>query len=70
MNLNDPMRRNRADRMTEAERAIRDAVQAVERAGADVRLTDAVVLLQAAREIVADFVDGVHGPRPTVRYVE
>lgn len=52
-------RRSRLDLMSEAERAIYDATQAVERAGADTRLTDAVVLLQAAREKVADFVDGV-----------
>jgi hypothetical protein len=50
-------RRNRIDQFTPAEKAIYDAVQAVEAAGADVRLTDAVVLLQAARERVADFVD-------------
>jgi len=52
-------RRARLDRLTAAERAIFDAVQAVETLPADVRLTDAVVLLQAARESVADFVDGI-----------
>lgn len=31
--------------------------------GADVRLTDAVVLLQAARDSVADFVDGIETRR-------
>lgn len=51
-------RRSRIDQFTPAERAIWDAAQAVEAMGADVRLTDAVVLLQAARESVADFVDG------------
>lgn len=51
-------RRNRTDRQTHAEAMIRLAVEAVEHAGADVRLTDAVVLLQEARESVADFVDG------------
>lgn len=59
-------RRCCVDKMTAAERAIYDAVQAVESAGADVRLTDAVVLLQATRESVADFVDGVSTTR---RYV-
>jgi hypothetical protein len=53
--------------MTDAERAIVNAVQAVEALGADVRLTDAVVLLQAARDSVADFVDGVD-VRRSVRY--
>jgi hypothetical protein len=50
-------RRNRVDHWTPAERAIQDAVDAVEAAGADIRLTDAVVLLADARTAVADFVD-------------
>ena len=45
--------------MSPAELAIRAAVEAVEQMGADVRLTDAVQLLQAARESVADHVDQV-----------
>jgi hypothetical protein len=52
------IRRNCVDRMTRIELAIRDAVRAVENMGADVRLTEAVNLLHAAREKVADFVDG------------
>jgi hypothetical protein len=43
--------------LTPAEKAVYDAVQAVEKAGADVRLTDAVVLLQQAREKLADYFD-------------
>lgn len=50
-------RRSRIDLLTPAERAIYDAVQAVESLPADVRLTDAVNLLQEAREKVADFVE-------------
>lgn len=50
-------RRNMLNEMTPAERAIYDAVQEVEKIGADVRLTEAVVLLTKARELVADFVD-------------
>lgn len=42
-----------------AERAIYDALQAVEAVGADVRLTRAVILLGEARDYVADYVDGV-----------
>lgn len=42
---------------TPAEKAVYDAVQAVEKVGADVRLTDAVVLLQQAREKLADYFD-------------
>lgn len=50
-------RRFRLDLNTPAELAIRAAVDAVEALPADVRLTDAVVLLGQARERVADFVD-------------
>lgn len=54
-----PPRRIRVDRMTPAELAIREAMLAVEAAGADERLTAAVMLLGRAREHVADFVDCV-----------
>lgn len=50
-------RRIRIDMFTPAERAIYDAVQVVEAAGAHPLLTDAVNLLQQARAKVADFVD-------------
>lgn len=40
-----------------AELAIREAVRLVEELGADVKLTDAVLLLQQARDKVSDFVD-------------
>lgn len=53
------MRRNQIEQMTEAELAIRNAVKAVEAAGCDVRLTDAVILLQEAKDRVSDFVDGL-----------
>lgn len=58
---NDIPRRIRLDLLTPAERAIYDAVQAVEAAGCHPLLTDAVVLLQQAREKVADFVDAPAG---------
>lgn len=50
-------RRIRVDLATPAETAIREAMQAVERAGAHLLLTDAVNLLAQAREKVADFVE-------------
>ncbi len=50
-------RRNRLDLSTPAELAIRNAVDEVEKIGADVRLTNAIILLDQARELVADFVD-------------
>lgn len=57
-------RRIRMDNWTPAETAIYQAMQKVEEAGADVRLTDAVILLQQAREMVADYVDGVEARPP------
>lgn len=54
-----PSRRCRIDLLVPGEKAIYDAVAAVERMGADVRLTHAVVLLGKARDFVADFVENV-----------
>jgi len=56
---NEIPRRIRVDRYTPAEKAIHDAIQVVEAAGAHPLLTDAVILLDKAREKVADFVDDV-----------
>jgi hypothetical protein len=50
-------RRSCLDQLTPAELAIRDAVQAVEKAGAHPFLTDAVNLLHQAQGKVADFVE-------------
>lgn len=50
-------RRSRLDLSTPAETAIRAAISAVEAAGAHPLLTDAVMLLDQARERVADFVE-------------
>lgn len=52
-------RRNDLQRNTEAEIAIRKALDAVEEVGADPRLTDAVVKLAEALDHVGDFVDDV-----------
>jgi hypothetical protein len=49
--------RNRLDKMTPAELAIREAVQAVEELPADPRLTKAVTLLGEAQDEVADYID-------------
>lgn len=53
----DVPRRRQMNLWTPAERAIYDAMQAVERAGASPQLTTAVVHLGAAFELVADHVD-------------
>lgn len=63
--MNDIPRRAQLNLLTPAEQAIYDAMAVVESMPADVRLTDAVVLLGAARHSVADFVDGID----TRRYV-
>ena len=52
-------RRCRVDRWCEAELAISRAVDEVEKMPADLRLTDAVLLLGDARGKVADFVDQI-----------
>lgn len=49
-----------------AELAIGAAIDAVEKMAADPRLTDAVVLLSAAKASVADFVDGVEQRRTLI----
>jgi hypothetical protein len=56
-------RRNDTLRHTPAEKAIADAIQAVEALPADVRLTDAVMLLSWARDRVADYVDNCQSPK-------
>lgn len=61
----DVPRRNDMPRWTPAERAIYDATQAVEAAGAHPLLTDAVILLDQAQRKVADFVDGTTPPPAT-----
>lgn len=50
-------RRCRIDLLTPAETAIRGAMLAVERAGCHPLLTDAVNLLEQAKNKVADFVE-------------
>ncbi len=50
-------RRNKIYEFTPAETAIYNAVQEVEKAGADEKLTNAITLLNQARELVADYVD-------------
>jgi hypothetical protein len=54
---NEIPRRAYVDRWTPAERAIKDAMGAVEEAGCHPLLTDAVNLLGQAFEKVADFVE-------------
>lgn len=50
-------RRNRVDLHTPAEKAIHEAMAEVEKLPADVRLTDAIILLEKAKQCVSDYVD-------------
>lgn len=50
-------RRIRLDLNTPAEKAIYDAMQEVEKAGADERLTNVVIMLGEARDLLSDYVD-------------
>lgn len=54
---NDIPRRNRMDKWTTAELAIYNAVQEVEKMGANITLTNAVIKLAEAKDLVSDFVD-------------
>lgn len=54
---NEIPRRVDLSQNTAAELSIYDAIQAVEKAGAHPKLTEAIILLQKAKEAVADFVD-------------
>lgn len=61
--MSDIPRRVRIDHFSPAETAIYNAVKVIEDGPADTRLTQAVILLQRAREWVADFVDGIETER-------
>lgn len=50
-------RRIRLDLNTPAEKAIYDAMQEVEKVGADERLTEVVIMLGEARDKLSDYVD-------------
>ena len=54
---NETPRRIKLYLNTPVELAIRNAVNEVEKIGADRRLTDAVIALQKAFELVADYID-------------
>lgn len=60
--MDDIPRRIQVDRMVGAELAIRGSKMMVEELGCHVLLTEAINLLTAAQEKVADFVDGKGAP--------
>lgn len=55
---NEIPRRNRLDLNTPAEKAIYEAIQEVEKVGADTKLTEVIVMLGKARNLLSDYVDG------------
>lgn len=57
LSSNGHPRRCRIDLNIPAELKIREAGDAIEKLGCDVRLTDAVIKLQEARELVADWAE-------------
>ncbi len=65
----ETLRRNRLDLNTLAEKSIYDAIQEVEKVGADVRLTEAVILLSKARDLVADFIDNIEIKKDIFSYL-
>lgn len=56
-NENTIPRRNQMDKCVPAELAIFNAIQEVEKLGADTSLTDAVVKLIQAKELVSNYID-------------
>jgi len=54
---NEIPRRNRIDLCEPSEIAIYNAMYEVEKLGADERLTDAIVKLNEAKELVSDYID-------------
>ena len=57
MEHEQPPRRMRLDLMTPAELSITNAMQEVEKIGANVKITDALIHLQKARDLISDFID-------------
>lgn len=56
--MNDQIpRRNQLDKLTKAEMAIHNAMNEVEKTGVNPKLTEAITLLQKAKDCVADFVE-------------
>jgi len=56
--MTTPARRSRVDLYTPAEVAIRNAIMEVEKVGADIRLTNAVVTLNQAQDWLQDYILG------------
>lgn len=57
---NEIPRRNQIDLYSPAEIAISEAMKEVEKSGCDVRLTDAIMLLEKAKSKVADYIDNIN----------
>lgn len=49
---------------TSSELAIYNAMQEVEKVGADIKLTQSIILLQQAKDLVSDYIDNNYPPQP------
>lgn len=56
--MEDFPRRIQLKKCTSAELAIYKAIEEVEKVGNNIKLTNAVIKLQEAKDLVSDFVDG------------
>lgn len=55
--MNKISRRNRMDLMIPTEKTIQEVVWEVEKLGADTKLTEAVILLGKAKDLISDYTD-------------
>lgn len=60
-------RRNRMDLNVPAETAIQNAIWEVEKVGASPSLTEAVILLGKAKDLVSDYIDNVKDSKPEIQ---
>lgn len=69
MQIDDqPPRRIRLDLMEPSEKLIQEAIWAIEKVGADVRLTNAQNLLNHAKDLVSDVIDEKLSPKKEKKY--
>lgn len=63
----DILRRNILQQMTPAELAIHNAIQEVEKVGADHLLTNVIIKLGEAKTMLSDFIDKKEGSERVLR---
>lgn len=63
-------RRNRLDLNTPAELAIHNAIQEVDKVGADPKLTEVTIMLVKAKELLSDSVDNTESKQQIIKIME